>query len=145
MRAQDIGEISICLYLALALCTIGYLALVSAYDIVSNVSRSCTGSQRCGDMLSAGLQSLALALEDVSQRWLLAQRCLSLLGSQRLAHSAGSQRCGAMLSAGSQSLALALGDVSQRCLLALARSSALSLSAGLSALGSLRWLSALWR
>ena len=112
---------------------------------MSDISRSCAGSQCCRDMLSPGSQSLALALEDVSQRWLLAQCCLSLLGSQRLAHSAGSQRCAAMLSAGSQSLALALEDVSQRCLLALARSSALSLSAGLSALGSLRWLSALWR
>ncbi len=85
----------------------GYLALASAYDIMSDISRSCAGSQRCGDMLSADSQSLALALEDVSQRRLLAQRCLSLLGSQRLAHSAGSQRCGAMLSAGSQSLASA--------------------------------------
>ncbi len=147
MQAQDIGEISIYPYLALALCTIGYLALASAYDIMSDISRSCACSQRCGDMLSAGSQSLALALalEDVSQRWLLTQRCLSSLGSQCLAHSAGSQRCVAMLSAGSQSLALALEDVSQRCLSALARSSALSLSAGLSALGSLRWLSALWR
>ena len=99
MQAQDIGEISICPYLALALCTLGYLALASAYDIMSDILRSCAGSQHCGDMLSAGSQSLALALEDVSQR----------------------------------------------CLLALARSSALSLSAGLSALGSLRWLSALWR
>jgi hypothetical protein len=83
---------------------------------MSDILRSCAGSQRCGDMLSAGSQSLALALEDVFQRWLLAQRCLSLLGSQRLAHSAGSQRCGTMLSAGSQSLALALEDVSQHCL-----------------------------
>ena len=115
-----------------------YLALALALALCRS-----SGSQR--DMLSAGSDSLALALEDVSQRWLLAQRCLSLLGSQRLAHSAGSQRCGAMLSAGSQSLALALEDVSQRCLSALARSSALSLSAGLSALGSLRWLSVLWR
>ena len=80
-------------------------------------------------MLSAGSQSLALVLDDVSQRWLVAQRCLSALGSQRLALCAGSQCCGAMLSAGSQSLALALEDVSQRCLSALARSSALSLSA----------------
>ena len=71
VQAQDIGEISICPYLALALCTIGYLALASAYDIMSNISRSCAGSQRCGDMISAGSQSLALALEDVSQRWLL--------------------------------------------------------------------------
>jgi hypothetical protein len=64
------------------------------------------------------LQSLALALEDVSQRWLLDQRCLLALGSQRLALCTGSQCCGTMLSAGSQSLALALADVSQRWLVA---------------------------
>ncbi len=38
---------------------------------------------RCGAMLSAGSQSLALALEDVSQRWLLARAV-----SQRWAISA---------------------------------------------------------
>ncbi len=85
-------------------------------------------------MLSAGSQSLALALDDVSWRWLVAQHCLSALGSLRLA-----------LCAGSQSLALVLDDVSWRWLVAQRCLSALSLSAGLSVLGSLRWLSALWR
>jgi hypothetical protein len=80
---HKISEISICPYLTHTLCTIGYLALASAYDIMSDILHSCAGSQRCGDMLSTGAQSLALALEDVSQRWLLAQRCLSALDSQR--------------------------------------------------------------
>jgi len=41
-------------------------------------------------------------------RWLLAQRCLSALGYQRLALCAGSQRCGAgsLLSAVSQRWAI---------------------------------------
>ena len=75
-------------------------------------------------MLSTGSQSLALALDDVSWCWLVAQLCLSGLGSQRLA-----------LCAGSQSLALALDDVSwcwlvaNRCLSVLG-SQRLALCAG---------------
>ena len=78
----------------------------------------CAGSQRCGDMLSAGSQCLVLALDDVSWHWLVAQNCLSALGSQRLA-----------LCAGSQSLALALDDVSRRWLVAQRCLSALTPSA----------------
>jgi hypothetical protein len=105
---HEISEISICPYLVLALCRIHRTRALS--DCLSVLALSAVALALSSALsLSAGLSALgSLRWLSALWRWLLAQRCLSALGYQRLALCAGSQRCGAgsLLSAVSQRWAI---------------------------------------